>query len=51
MSEETRGKNIPPKAKIYFGISCLMHFTYGASTTGTIIARLLIDGILVQTYK
>ena len=50
ISEETRGKKVPAKDKISFGISSLMHFTYGTSP-GVIVCRPLIDGLMVQTYK
>ena len=50
ISEETRGKEVPAKDKISFGISSLMHFTYGTSP-GAIVCRPLIDGLMVQTYK
>ena len=50
ISEETRGKKVPAKDKISFGISSLMYFTYGTSP-GVIVCRPLIDGLMVQTYK
>ena len=50
ISEETRGKKVPAKDKISFGICSLMHFTYGTSP-GVIVCRPLIDGQMVQTYK
>ena len=50
ISEETRGKKVPAKDKISFGISSLMHFTYGTSLSVT-VCRPFIDGLMVQTYK
>ena len=50
ISEETRGKKVHAKDKISFGISSLMHFTYGTSP-GVIVCRPPIDGLMVQTYK
>lgn len=53
VSEETRGRQVQKKDKVQFGISSVMHFTYGGDTAanGTIVTRSHIDGLLVNTYK